>query len=61
MSTVDGVINGTTWQGPARDRFVDDWNTSLKSALGKLNEAFGIAGRDCSARADEWRRVTGVG
>ena len=61
MSTVDGVINGTTWQGPARDRFVDDWNTSLKSALGKLNEAFGIAGRDCSARADEWRRVIGVG
>jgi hypothetical protein len=32
MTTVDGVINGTTWQGPARDRFVEDWNTSFKSS-----------------------------
>lgn len=61
MSTVDSVINGTTWQGPTRDRFVDDWNTSFKDALGKLHEAFGMAGRDCSARADELRRVMGVG
>ncbi|MGK0273719.1 MAG: hypothetical protein ACI9N0_000087 [Ilumatobacter sp.] len=61
MTTVDGVINGTTWQGPARDRFVEDWNTSFKSALGKLNDAFGMAGKDCSARADELRRVMGVG
>ena len=60
-TTVDGVINGTTWQGPARDRFVEDWNTSFKSALGKLNDAFGMAGKDCSARADELRRVMGVG
>ncbi len=61
MSTVDSVINGTTWQGPTRDRFVDDWNTSFKDALGKLHEAFGMAGRDYSARADELRRVMGVG
>lgn len=61
MSTVDGVLNGTTWQGPARERFVEDWNVSFKSALGKLNEAFGVAGRDCSLRAEELRRVMGVG
>ena len=61
MSTVDSVINGTTWQSPTRDRFVDDWNTSFKDALGKLNQEFGMAGRDCSARADELRRVMGVG
>ena len=61
MSTVDGAINGTTWHGPARDRFVDEWNTSFKAALNKLNEAFGVAGRDCTARADELRRVMGVG
>ena len=61
MSTVDAVIGATTWQGPARDRFVDEWNTSFKSALGKLNEAFGMAGRDCSGRAEELRRIMGVG
>ena len=49
MTTVDGVLNGTTWQGPARDRFVEDWNVSFKQALGSLNEAFGVAGTDCIA------------
>lgn len=61
MSTVDGVLNGTTWQGPARERFVEEWNGSFKQALTKLNEAFGLAGRDCVARADELRRIMGVG
>ena len=60
MSAVDGVLNGTTWTGPARDRFVDEWNGSFKTALGKLNEAFGAAGNDCRARSDELRRVMGV-
>jgi uncharacterized protein YukE len=61
MSTVDSVLDATTWQGPARDRFVEDWNGSFKQALGRLNEAFGAAGRDCVARSDELRRVMGVG
>jgi uncharacterized protein YukE len=61
MATVDGVLGGTVWQGPARERFVEDWNGSFKQALGRLNEAFGTAGRDCVARADELRRVMGVG
>ena len=60
MTTVDGVLHGTTWQGPARERFVDDWNTSFKQALNQLNEAFGLAGRDCIARSDELRRIMGV-
>ena len=46
MSTVDGVLNGTTWTGPARDRFGEDWNGSFKQALNRLNEAFDAAGRD---------------
>ena len=60
VSTVDGVLNGTTWQGPARERFVDDWNGSFKHALTRLNEAFGSAGRDCVARSEELRRVMGA-
>lgn len=61
MSTVDGVLNATTWQGPARERFVEDWNASFKQALNQLNEAFGLAGRDCIARSEELRRIMGAG
>ena len=60
MSTVDGVLNGTAWTGPARERFCEDWNGSFKQALNRLNEAFGAAGRDCVARSDELQRVMGV-
>ena len=59
MSVVDGCLNGTTWQGPARERFTGEWNGTFKQALGKLNEAFGLAGRDCAVRSDELRRVMG--
>jgi uncharacterized protein YukE len=61
MAAVDSVLNTTTWQGPARDRFVEDWNGSFKQALNKLNDAFGLAGRDCIARSEELRRIMGAG
>ena len=57
MSTVDGVLNGTAWMGPARDRFNEDWNGSFKQALNRLNEAFDAAGRSCVARSDELQRL----
>ena len=60
MSTVDGVLNGTTWQGPARERFGEEWNGSFKQALGRLNDAFGAAGRDCIVRSEELQRVMGA-
>jgi uncharacterized protein YukE len=60
MSTVDGALGGTTWQGPARERFQQEWNGSFKQALARLNDAFGAAGRDCIARSEELQRVMGV-
>jgi uncharacterized protein YukE len=57
---VDGALGGTTWQGPARERFQQEWNGSFKQALARLNEAFGAAGRDCIARSEELQRVMGV-
>ena len=54
------MLDGTAWTGPARDQFVEDWNGSFKQALGKLNEAFGLAGRDCITMSDELRRVLGA-
>ncbi|NQY58128.1 MAG: WXG100 family type VII secretion target [Ilumatobacteraceae bacterium] len=60
-SAVDSAVANTVWHGPARDRFVEEWNGSFTQALTSLVEAFDLAGRDCVARADELRRVMGVG
>lgn len=60
ISTVDGALSGTTWQGPARDRFGQEWNESFKLALDRLKEAFGTAGADCVARSDELLRIMGT-
>lgn len=60
MSTVDGALNATTWTGPARDRFAEDWNGNFKQALNKLNEAFGLAGRGCVTRSEEVNRILGA-
>ena len=60
VGSVDGVLDTTTWHGPARERFVEEWNGSFKQALNRLNEAFGAAGRDCVARSEELRRVMGA-
>ena len=61
MFTISNVFNGTTEQGQARMQFVDAWKPSLTDASDQLRTAFGMAGRGWLARADEWRRVMGVG
>jgi uncharacterized protein YukE len=60
MSTVDGAFSGTTWQGPARQRFEQEWNGSFKQALARLSEAFDAAGRECIVRSDDLLRVMGT-
>jgi len=61
IRSVDGPVNGIAWTGPARERFLDEWNGSFKTALGRLNDAFEAAGADCINRADGLRAVMGVG
>jgi hypothetical protein len=60
LSQVSGVLGSTLWQGPAHDRFADDWNGAFRDALNRLNQAFEAAGRDCTSRAEELRRVMGT-
>ena len=60
MSTVSSALGGTTWVGPARDQFESDWNTSFRTALNKLNQAFDAAGSDCIARSTDLQRVMGA-
>lgn len=61
IATVGGALSGTTWMGPARDRFQGDWDSAFVAALRRLNEAFDAAGQDCRRRAAELRRVMGAG
>lgn len=60
VSAVSAALNGTTWVGPARDQFENDWNTSFRNALAKLNQAFDAAGSDCIARSSDLQRVMGA-
>ena len=59
VSAVSAALGGTTWVGPARDRFEQDWNTTFRNALNKLDQAFDAAGSDCIARSTDLQRVMG--
>lgn len=60
MSTVSSVLAGTTWVGPAREQFEGDWNSTFRSALNRLNQAFEAAGQDCVLRSQDLQRVMGT-
>ena len=51
ISAVRGALANTVWQGPARDRFENDWHSSFEPALGRMKEAFDAAGNECKSRA----------
>ena len=59
ISTVTSALSGTTWTGPARDAFEEDWNTTFRGALSRLKEAFESAGQSCINRSTELERVMG--
>jgi hypothetical protein len=59
-STVTSALGGTTWVGPARDQFESDWNTTFRTALDRLNQAFEAAGQDCINRSADLQRVMGA-
>ncbi|MEL6889970.1 MAG: hypothetical protein AAFP84_00115 [Actinomycetota bacterium] len=61
IRAVDGPVGSIAWTGPARERFLEEWNGNFKSALTRLNEAFEAAGNDCVARAEGLRHVMGTG
>ena len=61
IADVDSPLNSIVWTGPAKDAFATEWETNFKGALGKLNEAFGAAGKDCKDRAVGVRAVLGNG
>ena len=60
VATVTSALATTTWSGPARQAFEQDWQSSFRTTLSRLGEAFELVGRDCLQRANELRRVMGA-
>lgn len=59
VNTVNAALGGTVWEGPARRQFESDWNSSFRSALGRLGQAFDAAGSDCINRSSALQQVMG--
>jgi uncharacterized protein YukE len=60
ISAVSSALAGTVWEGPARQQFESEWNTTFRSTLNRLNDAFDVAGGDCIHRSTELQRIMGV-
>ena len=54
------ALAATVWQGPARDRFENDWHSSFEPALARMKEAFDAAGVECKSRAIALQEAMGV-
>ena len=57
--TVERMMTGTVWQGPARQRFEQEWYGSFTQVLARLQDALDAAGRDCVNRSLELSRIMG--
>ncbi len=57
---VNGVLENTLWQGPAKERFAELWHGEFRQTFESVKESLGAAGKDCRSRAEELRRVMGV-
>ncbi len=60
VQAVSSALGGTNWVGPAREQFENDWNTTFRQALNRLNQAFDAAGTDCVNRSADLARVMGA-
>ena len=60
ISVVTNALGGTTWSGPARQQFESEWTGSFRTALNNLNQAFDMAGQDCTNRSSALRDVMGA-
>lgn len=60
ITAVQNALANTVWQGPAHDRFENDWYSSFAPALGRLKEAFSAAGQECKSRSAALQQAMGV-
>ena len=60
QQAVVAALGGTTWVGPAREQFGEDWNTKFNPALDGLRAAFEQHGRAACERANALEQVMGI-
>jgi uncharacterized protein YukE len=60
QQAVMAALGSTTWVGPARDQFGDDWNNKFNPALEGLRAAFEQHGLAACERANALEQVMGV-
>jgi uncharacterized protein YukE len=60
QQAVFSALSSTTWVGPARDKFGDDWNSRFNPNLEALKSAFEAAGTEAMSRADALEQAMGV-
>jgi WXG100 family type VII secretion target len=56
-SAIDRTLSGTTWTGPAADRFRDAW-AQFSPSLDRLQEALSEAGREVEQRRRALEQAT---
>jgi len=59
QTTVVAALSGTTWTGPARDKFEAAWNDQFNVALNGLKAAFEEAGTAAIQKAGDLEVVMG--
>lgn len=57
---VSGLMGGTTWSGPDRDRFESEWSGPTASLISRASEALEEASRAASASAQRQRVASGT-
>jgi len=54
---ISGAITGTTWEGPAQQQFVQNWETNYSKSLDQLAQGLAQLGDECQKRAEAVRQV----
>jgi WXG100 family type VII secretion target len=49
---IKNSITSTTWEGPAQQNFVQNWDGNYAKALDQLSEGLRQLGEECQKRAD---------
>lgn len=53
IAKINNSFFNTTWEGPAKDQFREDWEGTFKTALTNLKTALDAAGQDCVRRSQD--------
>ena len=59
IAAVNNALESTRWEGPASERFKEDWYGTFRSSLDGIKTALEAAGQDCIVRSQDLMTVMG--